>query len=64
MTAGGSVHAVGEGGATWSEPTQINDVKPQRQWEFSEMDPMLDVAPDGRIDVAWFDSARRPCLYR
>lgn len=45
----------GDGGATWSEPVQINDVEPQRQWEFSEMDPMLDVAPDGRIDVAWFD---------
>ncbi len=42
-------------GETWSEPVQINDVAPKRQWSFNEFFPSLAVAPNGRIDVAWYD---------
>jgi len=42
-------------GATWSEPVKVNDAEPRRQWQFDEEEPMVSVAPSGRIDVAWLD---------
>lgn len=42
-------------GATWNTPTVLNDILPQRTWGFNEMLPSMSVAPNGRIDVAWYD---------
>lgn len=44
-----------DGGRTWSEPLKLNDVDPQRNWDFKELNPSIAVAPDGRIDAAWLD---------
>ena len=44
-----------DGGRDWTEPKKLNDVDPERDWDFSEQFPKLGVAPDGRIDVAWYD---------
>ena len=46
-----------DGGATWSDPVRINDDPTDNgawQW-FGTMS----VAPDGRIDVIWNDTARK-----
>jgi hypothetical protein len=45
----------GDGAASWGEPVKLNDVDPMRDWDFTEEFPSLSVAPDGRIDVAWYD---------
>lgn len=45
-----------DAGETWAEPIKVNDVDPQREWTFNEMWPSLGIAPDGRLDVAWYDS--------
>lgn len=45
----------GDGGDSWSEPVAVNDVEPERDWTFNELMPSMDVAPNGRIDVAWYD---------
>jgi hypothetical protein len=42
-------------GRTWSSPRKLNTVDPQRDWDFTAEFPALSVAPDGRIDVAWYD---------
>ncbi|MDQ4068892.1 MAG: glycoside hydrolase [Actinomycetota bacterium] len=42
-------------GTTWSEPVKLNDVDPQRNWDFKEFNPSIDVAPNGRIDAVWTD---------
>lgn len=44
-----------DGGRTWTNPKKLNDVDPRRDWDFSEQFPRLGVAPDGRIDAAWYD---------
>ncbi|HWB73262.1 MAG TPA: hypothetical protein VG452_13700 [Egibacteraceae bacterium] len=44
-----------DGGRSWSDPVAVNDAQPQREWSFNEFFPSLDVASDGRIDVAWYD---------
>lgn len=44
-----------DGGRTWANPRKLNDVDPRRDWDFTEQFPRLAVAPDGRIDVAWYD---------
>lgn len=44
-----------DGGQTWSDPVAINDVEPQREWNFNEFFPSLAVAANGRLDVAWYD---------
>lgn len=44
-----------DGGKTWSQPQKVNDVDPKRTWTFCEFCPSMDVAPSGRIDVAWYD---------
>jgi hypothetical protein len=42
-------------GATWAQPVKINDADPKRDWDFSDQMPTMGVAPNGRIDVAWYD---------
>lgn len=49
-----------DGGKTWSAPVKVNDADPLRKWTFNESFPGLSIAPDGRIDVAWYDSREDP----
>ncbi|UCG15618.1 MAG: hypothetical protein JSV19_10020 [Phycisphaerales bacterium] len=44
-----------DGGSTWSNPVQVNDVRSGWQW-FGTMS----VAPTGRIDVIWNDTRNDP----
>jgi hypothetical protein len=44
-----------DNGRTWSQPKKVNDGDPKRDWDFSDQMPTLNVAPDGRIDIAWYD---------
>lgn len=44
-----------DNGRTWTSPAKINEVDPKRKWPFNEMYPWMSVAPNGRIDVAWYD---------
>ena len=48
----------GDRGATWSEPVNITDDDPSRLRD--QYLPDIDVAPDGRIDVAWYDFRNDP----
>lgn len=43
-----------DGGKTWTEPKLLNDDDPSQMY-FSGM-PNIVVAPDGRLDAAWFDT--------
>ena len=47
-------------GDTWSEPVAINDDDPEQLY-FSGV-PEISLAPDGRLDVAWFDTRSDPGL--
>ena len=47
-------------GATWSQPVKVNDGDPKRDWDFADQMPTLGVAPDGRIDVVWYDYRNDP----
>jgi Neuraminidase (sialidase) len=49
-----------DNGRTWSEPTKVNDVDPKRDWDFSDQMPTMAVAPNGRIDIAWYDYRNDP----
>jgi len=52
-----------DGGATWSKRTQLNDdVDPNRKPNYDQMFPGISIAPNGRIDVAWWDF-RTDALY-
>ena len=42
-------------GKTWSPPLKVNDGDGKRDWDFPEVFPALGVAPNGRIDIAWYD---------
>lgn len=42
-----------DGGATWSDPINITDDDPARGG--GQFLPGIDIAPNGRIDVAWYD---------
>lgn len=42
-----------DGGRTWSEVTVLNDDDPQQL--MGQFLPNVQVAPDGRVDVAWWD---------
>ncbi|MGI8809401.1 MAG: hypothetical protein ACR2KK_16485 [Acidimicrobiales bacterium] len=42
-------------GRTWSPPVKVNDGDPKRDWDFPDQMPSLGVAPNGRIDVVWYD---------
>lgn len=45
-----------DGGATWSAPVRVNDDAPGK----SNFMPALDIAPDGRVDVAFHDRRDDP----
>jgi hypothetical protein len=47
-----------DGGRTWSEPRILNDDDPKDQ--FAQVIPMVSVAPNGRVDVAWWDTRSDP----
>ncbi len=49
-----------DNGATWSEPVKVNDGDGKRDFDFVEEFPTLAVAPNGRIDVAWYDYRNDP----
>ena len=49
-----------DGGKTWSPPAKVDDVDPQRDWDFSDQMPTMSVAPNGRIDIAWYDYRNDP----
>lgn len=49
-----------DNGETWSEPVQVNDVPHPRDNLYNELYPTVDVAPNGRIDVAWYDWRNDP----
>lgn len=45
-----------DGGRTWSEPERVNDVTPPRKFTYMEFFPDVSVAPNGRVDIAWYDA--------
>ncbi len=47
-----------DGGRTWSPPRVINDDNPADL--FGQYIPMISVAPNGRLDVAWWDTRSDP----
>ena len=42
-----------DGGATWSTPVRVNDDPVNNG--FAQSAPRVEVAPNGRVDVVWFD---------
>ncbi|MDP9442037.1 MAG: glycoside hydrolase [Actinomycetota bacterium] len=50
-----------DGGKTFSEPLVLHDDDPKEL--IGQFIPNLDVAPDGRVDVAWWDFRNDPGLY-
>jgi hypothetical protein len=44
-----------DGGETWSKRTRLNDDGDDREPGYDQLFPGIDVAPGGRIDVAWYD---------
>lgn len=42
-----------DGGATWGDIVRLNDDDPVQL--FSQFQPSLGIAPDGRLDVVWWD---------
>ncbi len=45
-----------DSGGTWSDPIQLNDDDdPDRNPNYDQLFPGIDVSPDGRIDIAWYD---------
>lgn len=62
---GGEVTSVqfmrsGDGGKSWSKPVQVNDVPHPRHNYYNQIYPTVGVAPDGRVDVAWYDWRNDP----
>src|SRR5215210_4324167 len=52
-----------DGGNTWSRRMMLNDdIDPNRKPNYDQMFPGISVAPNGRIDVAWWDF-RTDALY-
>lgn len=47
-------------GETWTEPESINDDDPEQLY-FSGV-PKISIAPNGRLDAAWFDTRSDPGL--
>jgi hypothetical protein len=47
-----------DGGQTWSEPRELPDDDPARM--AGKYIPNIDVAPDGRVDVVWWDTRLDP----
>lgn len=50
--------ASSDGGANWSAPSNITDDDPSDG--YNQYQPGISVAPDGRIDVAWYDFRNDP----
>lgn len=50
-----------DGGKTWSEPRIVHDEDPKQL--VGQFIPNLAVAPNGRIDIAWWDFRNDPGLY-
>ncbi len=45
-----------DGGATWSKRLKVNDDDdPNRKPNYDQFIPGISVAPNGRVDVAWYD---------
>jgi hypothetical protein len=52
-----------DGGATWGKRVQLNDdIDPTRKPNYDQMFPGISIAPNGRVDVAWWDF-RTDALY-
>ena len=49
-----------DGGRTWSDRVVLNDDDPNQL--YAQMIPNIRIAPNGRIDVAWFDTRNDPGL--
>ena len=49
-----------DGGRTWSEKKTLND---DGLGKANQFDPSISVAPNGRIDVAWYDGRTSPLAY-
>jgi hypothetical protein len=49
-----------DGGKTWSDPVKVNDVEPLAHWGCCTFEPRMSIAPNGRIDVAWYDYRNDP----
>ena len=47
-----------DGGKTWSEPKAINDDDPKQM--NAQVIPYISVAPNGRVDAAWWDTRSDP----
>jgi hypothetical protein len=47
-----------DGGKTWTEPKTLNDDDPKQM--FAQVIPMISVAPNGRVDAAWWDTRSDP----
>jgi hypothetical protein len=47
-----------DGGKTWSAPKIVNDDNPKDL--FGQYIPMISAAPNGRLDVAWWDTRSDP----
>ena len=50
-----------DGGKTWSDPKLLNDDDPARL--NTQLLPSISVAPNGRVDAAWWDFRDDPGLY-
>lgn len=50
-----------DGGKTWSDPKRLNDDDPAKF--NTQLLPSLSVAPNGRVDAAWWDFRDDPGLY-
>ncbi len=48
-----------DGGKTWNELTVLNDDSKQGV-KVNQFDPGIAIAPDGRVDVAWYDGRLNP----
>jgi len=52
-----------DGGSTWSRRVQLNDdIDPNRKPNYDQFFPGISIAPNGRVDVAWWDF-RTDALY-
>jgi hypothetical protein len=52
-----------DGGTSWSRRVQLNDdIDPNRRPNYDQMFPSISLAPNGRIDIAWWDF-RTDALY-
>ena len=49
-----------DGGRTWTEKKTLND---DGRGKANQFDPMISVAPNGRVDVAWYDGRTSPLTY-